>query len=169
MRHLGLRQLRWPTFLSQGKLYAGRHGSIAYVGRGVVFSLHKIRLTQNFHFCGCSPFYQGCSAELIQGDIKACAVFRDSHLLGTSSSSKEHASAKNLPCGFCNSGFPPALPCLNLPVATKGVSAWRQSVRPCQPWNALSLALPLPRNCQIFWTAARWNSITWVKSGLIST
>lgn len=101
MRRLGLTasQLRWSTFLSQGKLYAGRHSSIAYVGREAASCFHKICSVQTFRFCGCSVFHQGGRAELIRGGVKACAIFRHSHLLGNIRRQQRACFSRNTPVG----------------------------------------------------------------------
>lgn len=145
VRHLGLSQLCWPTFLPQGEPCAGRHSTVAHVGRGVGF-LHKICLVQTCHFSGCSLFHQGCNAELIWEASRHLLYLETATCLGTSNSSKKHASAKILPCAFSSSGIQPALPSLNLPVATKENNTWGHSdpgVSPGMLWPQQSSAQEL--------------------------
>lgn len=154
MRHLGL-HLSCIDISFTGKALCWQEQHHSLCENGSCIFLHKIHLKQSVHFSGSSPLHQGHSAELIQGGVKARAVFRVSHLLGNIKRQKEPASAKTSPV-HSTAAIPAGPPsfawlCMRPP---KGSAP---EDRPCQPRTALSLAVPLPRNCQIFWTAARWN------------
>lgn len=124
--------------------------------RSSVGFLHKICLMQTSHFCGCSPFHQGCSTELIRGGVKARAVFRDSHLLGNIKRQQRARLSRNAPLRILQQWRSPGSP---LPKSARGHQRAQrlETVRARQPRKALSPPPALPRNCQIFWTAARWN------------
>lgn len=127
MRHLGLRLscIDWHFFHGESSVLAGTALSLMW-GQEYNF-LYKSHLEQNIHFSGCSPLHQGQSAELIQGGVKAWAVFRVSHLLGNIKRQKEPASAKTSPVySTAAASSRPSLLCLTLHEASKALSTWRQ-------------------------------------------
>lgn len=139
MRHLGLcLGCTDISFTGKALCWQEQHHSLCEDGSSIF--LHKIHLKQKVHFSGCSPLHQGRSAELIQGGVKARAVFRVSHLLGNIKLQEEPASAKPSLC-IPQQRLPAGPPC----------SAWlcmrppkgsAPEDRPCQPrsvwaWHSL--------------------------------
>lgn len=102
-------------------------------------SLHKIRFMQNFLFCGCSPFCQGCSTERIQGGVKACAVFRDSHLLGNIKQQQRACFSKKPPLWILQQRLPAGSP---LPKSACGHQRGQRLKTVSQALSALECSEP---------------------------